>query len=78
MFRESYNGDNKKILWQEMWRDEFESALEHDPVVILPVGSIEQHGPHCPMDVDIVGPFYMAVERSTSSEPRVGCQAGSW
>lgn len=62
MFRESFNGDNKKILWQEMWRDEFESALERDPVVILPVGSIEQHGPHCPMDVDIVGPFYMAVE----------------
>ncbi len=31
MFRESYNGDDKKILWQEIWRDEFEAALENDP-----------------------------------------------
>jgi len=62
MFRESFNGTNKKIFWQELWRHEFEDALIRDPVVIVPVGSIEQHGPHCPMDVDIAGPFYMAVE----------------
>ena len=62
MFKASYTGDNKKIFWQEMWRDEFEAALLADPVVIVPVGSIEQHGPHCPMDVDIVGPFAMAVD----------------
>jgi creatinine amidohydrolase len=68
MFRDSYNGSNKKIFWQEMWRDEFEDALERDPVVIVPVGSIEQHGPHCPMDVDIVGPFYMAVEAAKRTE----------
>lgn len=61
MYKVSYDGSNKKVLWQEMWRHEFEEALKHDPVVILPTGSVEQHGPHCPMDVDIVGPFYMAV-----------------
>ncbi len=61
MFKVSYDGKNKKVLWQEMWRHEFLEALKHDPVVIVPTGSIEQHGPHCPMDVDIVGPFYMAV-----------------
>ena len=32
------------------------------PVVIVPVGSIGQHGPHCPMDVDISAPFHMAAE----------------
>ncbi len=62
MFQASYNGSNKKILWQELWRHEFEEALRHDPVVIVPTGSVEQHGPHCPMDVDIAGPFHMAVE----------------
>ena len=62
MFKVSYDGKNKKVLWQEMWRHEFLEALEKDPVVIVPTGSIEQHGPHCPMDVDISGPFYMAVE----------------
>ncbi|MFM9954683.1 MAG: creatininase family protein [Opitutaceae bacterium] len=62
MFKASYDGTNKKVLWQELWRHEFEEALKHDPIVIVPTGSVEQHGPHCPMDVDIVGPFAMAVE----------------
>ena len=61
MYAVSYNGSNRKVLWQELWRHEFEEALKHDPVVILPTGSVEQHGPHCPMDVDISGPFAMAV-----------------
>ncbi len=60
MYSVSYDGSNKKILWQEMWRHEFEAALADDPVVIVPVGSVEQHGPHCPMDVDISAPFHMA------------------
>jgi len=62
MYKISYDGSNQKVMWQEMWRHEFEDALKQDPVVIVPVGSIEQHGPHCPMDVDISAPFYMAVE----------------
>ena len=45
-----------------MLRHEFEAALQNDPVVIVPVGSVEQHGPHCPMDVDIAAPVHMAVE----------------
>lgn len=62
MYRPSYDGTNKKILWQELWRHEFVDALEADPVVVVPIGSVEQHGPHCPMDVDISAPFYMAAE----------------
>lgn len=61
MFAASYTETNKKVLWQELWRHEFEEILKHDPVAIVPTGSIEQHGPHCPMDVDIAGPFHMAV-----------------
>ncbi len=61
MYKVSYDGSNQKVLWQEMWRHEFLEALRHDPVVIVPTGSVEQHGPHCPVDVDISGPFYMAV-----------------
>ncbi len=62
MFKVSYDGKNKKILWQEMWRHEFEEAVKQDPVVIVPTGSVEQHGPHCPVDVDIVDAFYISVE----------------
>ena len=50
------------VHWQEMWRHEMLAALEHDPVVIVPVGSVEQHGPHCPMDVDISHTQALAVE----------------
>ena len=51
----------KKVLWQEMLRHELLAALEDDPVVIVPVGSVEQHGPHCPQDVDISGPYHIAI-----------------
>jgi creatinine amidohydrolase len=50
------------VHWQEMWRHELLEALKHDPVVIVPVGSVEQHGPHCPMDVDISHTQALAVE----------------
>jgi creatinine amidohydrolase len=48
-------------MWQEMLRHELEETLDQRPVVIVPVGSIEQHGPHCPQDVDISGPFHLAI-----------------
>ncbi len=52
----------KTVHWQEMWRHELLAALENDPVVIVPLGSIEQHGPHCPMDVDISHTQALATE----------------
>ncbi|MFN8663400.1 MAG: creatininase family protein [Thermomicrobiales bacterium] len=51
----------KKVLWQEMLRHELLAALEQRPVVIVPVGSVEQHGPHCPQDVDISVPYHLAI-----------------
>lgn len=51
----------KKVLWQEMLRHELLDALEQRPVVIVPVGSVEQHGPHCPQDVDISIPYHLAI-----------------
>ena len=41
------------LYWQRMRRHDFTEALQHEPVVVLPVGSIEQHGPHCPVNVDL-------------------------
>jgi creatinine amidohydrolase len=60
MFSIPFDG-RKKIFWQEMWRHEFEEAVKHDPIVIVPTGSVEQHGPHCPMDVDVTGPLSIAM-----------------
>lgn len=44
----------RRVFWQELWRHELEEYARHDPVVIVPTGSVEQHGPHLPLDVDIV------------------------
>ena len=59
MFLRAQSGKN--VLWQEMLRHELLAALEQRPVVIVPVGSVEQHGPHCPQDVDISIPYHLAI-----------------
>lgn len=51
----------KKVLWQELLRHELLAALENHPIVIVPIGSVEQHGPHCPQDVDISIPYHLAI-----------------
>jgi len=43
----------KKVLWQEMLRTEVEQAAKAGAVVIIPVGSIEQHANHLPLNTDI-------------------------
>jgi creatinine amidohydrolase len=51
----------KKVLWQEMLRHELLAAMNNRGVVIVPIGSVEQHGPHCPQDVDISIPYHLAI-----------------
>ena len=41
----------EKLTWPEI-----NDAIELGKVCVLPVGSVEQHGPHLPLDVDIVCP----------------------
>jgi creatinine amidohydrolase len=50
-----------RVLWQEMLRHELLDAAARGAVVIVPVGSVEQHGPHLPLDVDISVPYHLAV-----------------
>lgn len=40
-------------FWQRLRRDEIAAARDAGAVVLLPLGSTEQHGPHLPVDVDI-------------------------
>jgi creatinine amidohydrolase len=39
--------------WQSMTTSEAEHLGANDPVVILPVAAIEQHGPHLPLSTDL-------------------------
>ncbi|MBE3142774.1 MAG: creatininase family protein [Planctomycetes bacterium] len=50
----------RKVLWQELRRTEFEQALKEDAVVIIPVGSTEQHGDHLPVNTDASQCFTIA------------------
>ncbi len=45
----------EKLTWPEI-----NDAVDLGKVCILPVGSVEQHGPHLPLDVDIVCPVGIA------------------
>lgn len=45
----------EKLTWPEI-----NEAVKQERVVICPVGSTEQHGPHLPLDVDVVCPCGVA------------------
>lgn len=52
--------NNPKFLWNEMNRREIEKAQQAGYMIIIPVGSIEQHGPHLPVDTDINSSYEIA------------------
>jgi creatinine amidohydrolase len=57
-----------KFLWGRMTWPEIRAAAKGDRVVLLPVGVIEDHGPHLPLDTDVVlaeGVCRAAAERMT-------------
>ena len=39
--------------WQDLTMPDFEAAREKSRTVILPVGSLEEHGPHLPLGTDL-------------------------
>jgi creatinine amidohydrolase len=55
-------------LWAEMTTPELRAAQEGRAVVLLPVGAVEQHGPHLPVDTDISGAYETAKEVSRRRE----------
>lgn len=47
------DGDHSNVKWwSDLTMDECAAALESDPVVVLPVAALEQHGPHLPLSTD--------------------------
>jgi creatinine amidohydrolase len=58
----------KKVLWSEMLRTEVEQAAQAGAVVVIPVGSIEQHANHLPLNTDINCCFSIAQRAAESLE----------
>jgi len=42
------------VLWQDLTAEELREKAARDAVVVLPVASMEQHGPHLPVGVDTI------------------------
>jgi len=40
--------------WRKLRADELRERARQDAIVILPVASLEQHGPHLPVEVDLI------------------------
>lgn len=41
-----------EVQWRRLRAEQLRAAARDDAVVILPLGSLEQHGPHLPVEVD--------------------------
>jgi len=42
------------VMWKELTAEDLRAKAAADAIVILPVASIEQHGPHLPVGVDTI------------------------
>ncbi len=50
------------IEWEKHTWMEIEKAIRKTRAAILPVGSIEQHGPHLPLACDTIGAYKLSLE----------------
>ncbi|MEJ0020282.1 MAG: creatininase family protein [Acetobacteraceae bacterium] len=44
--------DGVEVEWRKLRADQLRERAKQDAIVILPVASLEQHGPHLPVEVD--------------------------
>ncbi len=44
--------ERKPYLYQHYTWPEMAEAVKRQPIVVVPIGSVEDHGPHLPLDVD--------------------------
>jgi len=59
----------KKFLIEEMTPQEITYALKEVDTVVIPLGAVEQHGPHLPVGTDILIP--MAVAKRVAERAKV-------
>jgi creatinine amidohydrolase len=60
----------RKLSWPEI-----EEAVKTIRIILLPVGSLEQHGPHLPIDVDTATVEYLAHEATLLASRSLGKSA---
>ncbi len=58
----SNSADNKLLWFDELSMKEAEARADAGTVVIVPIGSVEEHGQHLPLCTDSLQPEYVALE----------------
>lgn len=53
---------NEHLWFDELSMNEAEKAAKTNKVIILPIGSVEEHGEHLPLATDSIQPEYVATE----------------
>ena len=52
----------QRLYWDEYTYAEIEEIIKRQPLVILPIGSVEAHGHHLPLSTDMLQPLWLAEE----------------
>src|SRR6266581_1610833 len=52
----------RRVRLDEMTSEEFAALARADPVVIVPVGALEEHGRHLPLGADMIQPMHIVGE----------------
>ena len=50
------------VLWEELGWEAIRDRLESGSPVILPVGCVEEHGPHLPVGTDLMQAYHVSLE----------------
>lgn len=61
-----------EVEWRRLRADELRAAATEDALVILPVASIEQHGPHLPVETDTMIGGAIAIRTARAIAARGG------
>lgn len=56
------NSSKDKVQFADLTMEEVTKAADAGKVIILPVGSVEEHGPHLPLCTDSIQPEFVALE----------------
>jgi len=67
-----------KHLYQDLTWPEIKDAVGAGKVVLLPVGTVEQHGPHLPLSVDVVTSASIAEETAKNLSDLALCLPPVW
>ena len=66
-----------EVEWRRLRADQLREQAQRDAIVILPVAALEQHGPHLPVEVDLILGETVALRTARKAVAERGRRAGA-